>query len=300
MHPEALLYSSIMDPYKIQIDKSILMYLENFGEKTSLRDACEYSLMNGGKRFRPALVLMIAKALGNGIDVSQAAMGIEFFHTASLIADDLPCMDNDDMRRDKPSVHKKYGESIALLATYALISAGYELLAKNAQTINQSHAACAGQSDKLCRLALENVTYNTGILGATGGQFLDILPPNLTWETLRTIIHKKTITLFEISFVLGWIFGGGNLSQLPLVKKSAEHFGLAFQIADDIGDQEQDIKNKRLINVANVCGTHQAFELFHEEIKQFQLTLNDLQLKSTELHSLINLLDKQTSQLKSN
>src|SRR5688572_22103732 len=118
-------FTSILEPYKQLIEQKLRESIDQLGPKTTLRDACEYALFSGGKRFRPALVLMIANALGYEVDVLPAAMGIEFFHTASLIADDLPCMDNDDERRNKPTTHRLYGESTSLLATYALISAGY-------------------------------------------------------------------------------------------------------------------------------------------------------------------------------
>lgn len=84
--------------------------------------------------------MLIAKALNPSAEVSQAALAVEFFHTASLVADDLPCMDDDDERRNKPSVHKVYDEATALLVSYALISAGYEFLAKNAETLKASNA----------------------------------------------------------------------------------------------------------------------------------------------------------------
>src|SRR5689334_6318506 len=111
--------------HRDRIEQEIARSILCFGEKTKLRDACEYAITNGGKRFRPLIVLLIAEALGNGLNVYEAALSVEFFHTSSLIADDLPCMDNDDERRDKPSTHKVYGESIALLASYALITAAF-------------------------------------------------------------------------------------------------------------------------------------------------------------------------------
>jgi geranylgeranyl diphosphate synthase type II len=290
MPSKATSFSSVLDPYRLFIEKALRECIVDFGEKTPLRDACEYALMNGGKRFRPALVLMIAGALGNRVDVTQAALGVEFFHTASLIADDLPCMDDDDTRRHKPSLHKAFGEPVALLTTYALISAGYGSLAKNARVIAESGVSFAPHSDMLCRLALENAVYNTGIFGATGGQFLDILPPDLSWDTLRDVIRKKTVTLFEISFVLGWIFGGGDLSLLNTVKHAAEHFGLAFQIADDLSDREQDIKNNRLINVANICGVEEAGRLFRAEIEQFEQSILRLGIQSKDLSRLVGAL----------
>ncbi len=297
MTQEQLSFASILAPYKHLIEQKLQENIDQLGPKNPLRDACEYALLNGGKRFRPALVLMIAKALGYKADVFPAAIGIEFFHTASLIADDLPCMDNDDERRNKPTVHRIYGESIALLATYGLISAGYACLAKNAQLIKQSSHPLAHQSDHLCVLALENATYNTGLCGATGGQFLDLSPPNLSLELLEEVIHKKTVTLFEISFVLGWLFGGGELSKLELVKKGAAYFGKAFQIADDLDDMAQDLTHEHSLNIANVLGKEQAKAMFHEEIKQFEQVLKDLKLDQSDLQALARLLVYQVQQM---
>jgi geranylgeranyl diphosphate synthase type II len=290
-------FAQILGPYKQLIEQRLQENVEQLGPKSPLRDACEYALLNGGKRFRPALVLMIAKALGHEVDVLQAAMGIEFFHTASLIADDLPCMDNDDERRNKPTVHRVYGESIALLATYALISAGYGCLAKNAQLIKHSSHPFAHQSHHLCVLALENAIYNTGLHGATGGQFLDLSPPNLSLSLLREVIHKKTVTLFEISFVLGWLFGGGDLAKLDLVKKSAAHFGMAFQIADDLDDMAQDLAHQHSLNIANVLGKEQAKAMFHEEMQQFDQLLQELNLDQGDLQALARLLVYQVQQM---
>lgn len=297
MTPSQLSLMSILEPYKQLIEQELRENIDQLGPKNPLRDACEYALLNGGKRFRPALVLMIAKALGYQADVSQAALGIEFFHTASLIADDLPCMDNDDERRNKPTTHRVYGESTALLATYGLIAAGYACLAKNAQILKQSAHPFAHQSDRICVLALENATYNTGLCGATGGQFLDLVPPNFSLPVIKEIIHKKTVTLFEISFVLGWLFGGGNINQLDLVKKSAAHFGQAFQMADDLDDMTQDAAHPHSLNIANVLGKEQAKQMFYEEIRQFNQTLNDLKLNQGDFQTLTSLLIYQVEQI---
>lgn len=296
MHTTKSSLIHILEPYKKLVEEQLQVSLASFGPKTPLRDACEYSLRNGGKRFRPALVMMIAKALGYKVDVFQAAIGIEFFHTASLIADDLPCMDDDNERRNKPTTHKMFGESVALLATYALIAAGYQCIVKNGEALKGSAHPLAHQTDHLCVLALENATFNTGILGATGGQYLDIAPPNLSLETMRDVIHKKTVTLFEISFVFGWIFGGGDLAKLPLVKQAAAHFGMAFQIADDIDDMEQDLNNNHPLNLANQFGREAALKMFQDEIEAFQKALTSLKLDSEELQALVSFLVQQVKQ----
>lgn len=252
---------------------------------TELREACEYALLNGGKRFRPALVYLVADALGKNYDVTSAALAIEYFHTASLIADDLPCMDNDDERRNKPSTHKVYGEATALLATYVLIAAGYGLIATAAKALPQDSAHGGLE-------AISNAAFNTGAFGATGGQFLDINPPDLSLQTLREILHKKTVSLFEISFVFGWIFGGGDLKKLSEVKKCASHYGMAFQIADDIGDVEQDAKNGRKINMAGVFGADEAKRMLSEEIAGYRASLKDLGIVSPELLALASILEE--------
>lgn len=283
-------FASLLLPFQQSFEKKISTCVAEMGPKTNLRDACEYALVNGGKRFRPALVLMIAKALGNQIDASQAAMAIELFHTASLIADDLPCMDDDDQRRQKPSTHKVFGEATALLATYALIAEGYRCIAKNCEAIKKRGSAFSAHAGEIALLAIENATFQTGIQGATGGQFLDIYPPDLSLSTMKQIIHQKTVSLFEISFVFGWLFGGGDVNRLDVVKKSAAHFGLAFQIADDLDDMEQDIANKKFVNLANAFGKDKAIELFYEEIKLFEETLDVLKLHSEELNALKSFL----------
>jgi len=289
--------TTILEPYKQRVEENLQKNIEELGPKNQLRDACQYALLSGGKRFRPALVFMIAKALGHGVDVSPSAMGIEFFHTASLIADDLPCMDNDIERRHQPTTHHLYGESTALLASYALISAGYACLAKNARIAKESTHPLADQSDHLLLLAIENTAYNTGLWGATGGQFLDLAPPNLSLPVAQDIIQKKTVTLFEISFILGWLFGGGNLTQIDLVKKSAAHFGIAFQIADDLDDMAQDSTHRHSLNVANLLGQKEAKNIFYEEISRFNQTLVKLNLNQGDLQALVDFLVFQVKQI---
>jgi geranylgeranyl diphosphate synthase type II len=278
--------------HRDKIEQEIAKSIVCLGEKTKLRDACEYALTNGGKRFRPLIVMMIAEALGHGLNVSEAALSVEYFHTASLIADDLPCMDNDDERRDKPSLHKVYGETIALLASYALITAAFDKIHKNAQIMNNSEPPYSTISDRACCIALESAAHCSGILGATGGQFLDIFPPAYSLETVKQVIYKKTITLFEVSFVFGWVFGGGNLEQLDKVKKSAYHLGMAFQIADDIGDLQQDEKNRREMNMARFLGKERAQFVFEEEMRLFQATLEELGLYNASFEKMCEMLIK--------
>ncbi len=282
--------------YRDKVEQEIAKSISRLGEKTKLRDACEYALTNGGKRFRPLIVLMVSEALGNGLNVSDAALSVEFFHTASLIADDLPCMDNDDERRDKPSLHKVYGETIALLASYALITAAFERIHCNAAVMRESGLFSNETTDRVCRLGLESATHCSGILGATGGQFLDLYPPTLNVETVKQVIYKKTVTLFEVSFVFGWIFGGGDLTLLEKVKKTAYHLGMAFQIADDLGDVIQDEKNQRDINMARLIGKERAFSVFKEEMSLFEKSLKELHIYTPSFQKMSDMLYQQAAQ----
>ena len=281
--------SKLISPFQIEIEKAFSDKMVAFGEKTPLKDACEYALKEGGKRFRPALVLMIAKALNCPYDIMDVALSVEYFHTASLIADDLPCMDDDQERRGKPSTHVVYGETTALLASYALIAEGYRCLSVNAsllvrQGVINGHA--------IGILSIENASLNTGIQGATGGQYIDLYPSKIDESTYLETVLKKTVALFEISFVLGWLFGGGSIEKLPLVKKAAYHYGMAFQIADDFDDFKDDSANERLMNAVSLFGVKEAFVLFEEELKGYRLCLQALDIASNELLGIAGALEE--------
>lgn len=272
--------SQTPEVYRSRIEEAIQEACTVFGPPSLVCDACVYTLKSGGKRIRPAIVLMVAEALPSKNTAIPAALAIEYFHTASLVADDLPCMDDDDVRRNQPSTHKKYGESIALLASYALIAEGYRKIAEN--------IAKANLNNSLGAILLECASLNTGLYGATGGQFLDIQPPDLSLETLRDIIHKKTVSLFEIAFVFGWLFGGGSLEKLTQVKQLASHFGCAFQIADDLEDVESDALSGRRVNVAGVFGVEKAQQFLKEEVQGYLKVLDSLGIATNPLKSLVN------------
>lgn len=274
----------LLSPYKTRIEQAIVERVASWSDTRLLREASEYAVLNGGKRLRPALVLLVAQALGKGYDVTEAAMAIEFFHTASLVADDLPSMDNEEERRDCPTVHKVYGEATAILVSYVLIAAGYESLAKN--------AAIVPHGKQICAEAVQNVARNAGLQGAAGGQFLDLYPPDLSLETIEEAIRKKTVSLFEISFVLGWLFGGGDVAKLEAVKRAADHFGMAFQIADDFGDIQQDFLNHRQVNLVTVAGAERAAKMFHVELTAYRKVLQSLGVDSAELTALADLLEE--------
>ena len=251
---------SLLKPLQKQFEGDLRDHIDQLGNKTKLRDACSYALLNGGKRIRPLLVMMVAKALRTGLSVKEAALSVEYFHTASLIADDLPCMDNDDLRRDQPSLHRVFGEAVALLASYALISAAYEKIFTSVQVLERAKEPFCHRAHETCTFALAHASRCAGILGATGGQFLDLFSKASSVQDVQNIIYKKTVTLFEVCFVFGWIFGGGDLKHIEKVKQAAFHFGMAFQIADDFHDFFQD--KKQSFNAVRCLGMEQISKLF--------------------------------------
>jgi len=276
--------------HRDRIEQEIARSILCFGEKNKLRDACEYALKSGGKRYRPLLVLLVAEALGNGLNVLDAALSVEFFHTASLIVDDLPCMDNEDERRSQPTVHKIYGEPISLLTSYSLICAAFEKIHHNTIRMKEAEEPFCSEAERVGALALEQASRSAGILGATGGQFYDLFPPHLSLDSLRGVIYKKTVTLFEVSFVFGWLFGGGDETRLERVRACAYHFGMAFQVADDLGDLDQDEKNERDINLAKHIGKERAFLVFEEELKLFKIALMELGLDTPSFKKMVEML----------
>ncbi len=192
-------------------------------------EAMEYSLADGGKRLRPFLIREFYRASG-GMDDAYInfALAMECIHTYSLIHDDLPCMDNDDMRRGKPSCHKKFGEEYALLAGDGLLTLAFLLAAKSKNI----------PADRVIK-AIEVLSFHAGIDGMVGGQTVDLLSEgktDVTAETLTLICRLKTGALIKASCLIGCILAGADDRKMQAAEEYAEKIGLAFQIEDDILD----------------------------------------------------------------
>ena len=198
-----------------------------------IHEAMRYSLMAGGKRLRPALVIGAAQAVGCNYErVLPTACAFELIHTYSLIHDDLPAMDDDDYRRGKPTCHKVYGEAMAILAGDALLTLAFELIAKNADTVPA----------ELVLRVIREVAVAAGSKGLVGGQALDIVSnsENVSKEVLEYIHRHKTGALLRAAVRCGAILGGADEKQLTALTTYAENLGLAFQIVDDILDVKGD------------------------------------------------------------
>lgn len=207
-------------------------FKEHLPEYKLVFESMEYSVKNGGKRVRPLLTLLFCDACGG--DVNSAlpfAQAVEFIHTYSLIHDDLPCMDDDDYRRGKPSNHKVYGEAFALLAGDGLLTAAFERISQGCMDgLYDSSVAISGVS-ALSALA--------GSRGMIGGQVVDLLNennPDADFETLQLMDTLKTGALIEAACVLGCIAAGAGEEQFNAARSFAQNIGLAFQIKDDILD----------------------------------------------------------------
>lgn len=195
-----------------------------------LHRAMHYSLLGGGKRLRPALVLASGEAMGAGTeDLMPAACAIEMIHTYSLIHDDLPAMDNDDLRRGRPTCHKAFGEAVAILAGDALLTLAFRVLASGSPSLN---------SETRMRVINEFAAAAGSTNGMIGGQMADIENEGKQVEaaTLEYIHRSKTGALIAASVAVGGIIAGASEDAIEQLRDYGQCIGLAFQIADDILD----------------------------------------------------------------
>jgi geranylgeranyl diphosphate synthase type II len=195
-----------------------------------LHRAMRYSLFAGGKRLRPILVLASGESLGaNTDDLMPAACALEMIHTYSLIHDDLPAMDNDDLRRGLPTCHKAFGEVVAILAGDALLTQAFRVLSSEAPTRDASRQV---------RVIREIATAAGTVDALLGGQMRDIESEGkqIDDETLDYIHHSKTGAMIRAAVVTGGIIAGAQERQVEGLAAYGERIGLAFQIADDILD----------------------------------------------------------------
>jgi geranylgeranyl diphosphate synthase type II len=198
-------------------------------------EAMRYSLMSGGKRIRPILLMAGAQAAGGDQKaLLPAACALECIHTYSLIHDDLPAMDNDDLRRGRPTCHKIYGEAVAILAGDGLLTYAFELICKPELTQNIS--------PRLLGKAIFLLAKAAGVFGMVGGQTADILMEGrpVDAETLSFIHSHKTGALIQTSVEIGGLLGEGNDEELYHLRRYGESLGLSFQIKDDLLDVEGD------------------------------------------------------------
>lgn len=215
---------------KIIVDKALDSYLPEAKSYPSIiHQAMRYAVLNGGKRFRPILAIATTEALGGKVkDVLPAACALEMIHSYSLIHDDLPCMDNDMLRRGKPTVHKKFGEAIAVLAGDALLTQAFQVLG-------------GIKNPKLIQKLIPAIAHAVGSTGMIGGQVVDkqislVKRPELPQISYVNI--SKTGQLIRVSCLTGAVAAGANGKREKAISDYGECLGFSYQIVDDIIDSD--------------------------------------------------------------
>lgn len=215
-------------------EEALRRYLDQWRDVPSqLDEAIRYSLFAEGKRLRPALALGAADVVSKNDEAAMpVACAVEMIHCYSLIHDDLPCMDDDDLRRGKPTSHKVFGEAMAILAGDGLLTMAFDVLAR------------AGNVD-----VIREITTASGVTGMAGGQALDLAAEGQTLDehALERIHRAKTGALIEASVRCGAMLAGASPEEVAALSAYGAHLGLAFQIADDILDvvgNEDDLGKK--------------------------------------------------------
>jgi geranylgeranyl diphosphate synthase type II len=252
-----------------------------------------YSLFAGGKRIRPLLAIAAAEAISDApVGIESAACVLELIHTYSLIHDDLPALDNDDLRRGRPTCHKVFGDAMAILAGDALLTLAFEVLAKLENVA----------AERRISLVRELATASGTVGGMIGGQVNDIEGEGKfpTAHLLDSIHRAKTGALLRASVRMGAIYAGATDKQLNALTDFGEHIGLAFQIVDDVLDVEQssealgktagkDAQQKKITFPA-VYGIERSREMAESERLAAHLALKTFDERAERLRELADLI----------
>jgi geranylgeranyl diphosphate synthase type II len=262
-------------------------------EPVSIHKAMRYSVFAGGKRIRPILAIASASAVSDApTGIEDAACTLEMIHTYSLIHDDLPAMDNDDLRRGRPTCHKVFGDALAILAGDALCTLPFEVLARLPYS----------DGERKARLIQELAHASGTVGGMIGGQVHDIegegQPP--TADLLEKIHRAKTGALLRASVRIGAIYAGATDRELEKLTRFGEHVGLAFQIVDDILDVEQTSEKlgktagkdeaQRKITFPAVYGLERSREMAEDQRKAAHLALESFNDRAERLRQLADLI----------
>jgi len=264
-----------LDHQKHRVDKALEgLFVEETGrEYGRLAEGIRYSLLAGGKRIRPVLALATMEALGADSEpLLPLVLPLELIHTYSLVHDDLPAMDNDDLRRGRPTNHVVYGEAAAILAGDALLTHAFTLLS------DPVYDNILSSSDRLS--VIHELAQASGLGGMVGGQFLDIVSEGkiLTLQELENLHRHKTGALLRVSVRIGAILGHASGPEFEGLTRFGEAIGIAFQITDDLLDVEGDAKvlgkaaqkdaEKHKNTYPGLVGVARAKELAEEKLKE--------------------------------
>lgn len=291
-----------------QVNESIEKIIYNPIKETNpvLYDIVKHAL-DGGKRLRSVITLTVAEALNPKIDLTKIALCVELLHNASLVIDDMPCMDNDNYRRGKETIHFKYGSCKAQALVSYFLKKAYGFLQSNYTELKETNPNNEIESTILSIYDILN--KNMGFLGAATGQFIDICPINTiikeesykkyykSVENILDLIYLKTTTFFEIGFLPAYLLSlnrEATLGELEKVHKLVKYFGLAFQISDDFDDIEQDknrVNSEYNPNIVCKYGLEEARSIYDDALKQFLKLSIELDINHvvfTELCDFLN------------
>ncbi len=205
--------------------------------------AIDYSFYTGGKRLRPIMNLKSCEMFSGDYQASiPYALAVEMIHTYSLIHDDLPAMDDDDMRRGKPTNHKVYGEAMAILSGDGLLNLAFESVLDHIYRKNDVENTMRDLR------ALREISIYSGTEGMIGGQVVDLLgtEENMTDEKIRFMYKTKTAALFQAALVSGAIIGGAGEEEVEIIREYGYNLGMAYQVRDDILDHDEDMSINKL------------------------------------------------------
>lgn len=279
-----------------ELENQLSAYISNLNAPMIIKEAMDYSLQAGGKRIRPSLVFATIRSFGqNEMEGMSVACALEMIHTYSLIHDDLPAMDNDDLRRGKPTNHKVFGEAYSILAGDGLLTYSFQVIAQDPKLSN----------DKKVKL-MELLAISAGPEGMVGGQVADMLGENksLTIDELEYIHKNKTGKLLLYAVKAGAIIADATNEQIDILAQYAENIGLAFQIRDDILDIEgneetlgkpvgSDVENVKSTypSLLSLDGAKKRLHYHTEKAKECIKTLNLHSNLLEEMASLIEVRD---------
>ncbi len=272
---------------------SEILLFENYAQKTfqqlsldskwmdQLYSSMSYSFLGGGKRFRPVLSLLMMKALNQSVDpILPVACAIEMIHTYSLIHDDLPCMDNDDLRRGRPTNHKVYGETMALLAGDALLTDAFYILANQVSDTAK------------VRPLVQLLAEAAGSQGMVGGQVMDIFLKELNQELIEKIHRQKTGALIRVACESAAVLSNLSHQKQKNVRDFGENLGLAFQVKDDLLDFQEE---SGAVNLAHLLGEEKSIQFLQQLSRNAYQDLAELNVPlQNTLYQLIDWNEKRT------
>ncbi|HFK1544558.1 (2E,6E)-farnesyl diphosphate synthase [Bacillus albus] len=292
-------FDTFLKESKTFVEEKLVSYANELQCPNVLREAMAYSLEAGGKRLRPLLLFATLQAFGKERNLGVgAACALEMIHTYSLVHDDLPCMDDDDLRRGKPTNHKVFGEAMAVLAGDGLLTYAFQVI----MAYEQKEIS----AEKKVRLVLE-LAKAAGPEGMVGGQVADMEAEGkqLTIDELEYIHKHKTGKLLEFAVLAGSILSDATKEQEEQLLAFAKYIGLAFQIRDDILDvegTEEEIGKPIGSDVSNEKSTYttlftvdRAKDILEETIAKAKDAIGSLQLQDEYLLSICDLIAKRNN-----